>query len=282
MQTPEPRRRPVIGFLTDFGLDGAAATCRAVMLSICRDAQIVDIGHTLRKYAIRDGAFLLRFSLPYFPVGVHVGVVDPGVGTARRPIAIRAGRGDVLIGPDNGLLPPAADALGGITEVRELTNRGLWLPVTSTTFHGRDIFAPVAGHLANGDAAFEDVGPAIPTGDLVRLPEPAAEVEDGAIRTVVTYVDSFGNVRLAGGADELRAAFGDLADGTPLLVEFGQPPDARETTRYGSTFGAVPKGASLVYLDSLGNLAVADNQGSIAARLGIEHDRPVRIARAQP
>jgi S-adenosylmethionine hydrolase len=278
MQATE-RPRPIIGFLTDFGLDGAAATCRAVMLSICRDAQIVDIGHTLRKYAIRDGAFLLRFSLPYFPVGVHVGVVDPGVGTARRPIAIRAGRGDVLIGPDNGLLVPAAEALGGVGEARQLANRELWLPVTTTTFHGRDIFAPVAGHLANGAAAFEDVGPVVEPGTLVRLPEPAASVDGGAIRTTVTYVDSFGNVRLAGGADELRTAFGELSDGDPLLVELGGPDERREPTRYGTTFGAVPAGASLVYVDSLGNLALADNQGSIATRLGIAHDRPVRISR---
>nr|MBA3587324.1 SAM-dependent chlorinase/fluorinase [Chloroflexota bacterium] len=86
--------RPVIGFLTDFGLDGAAATCRGVMLGICRHAQIVDISHTVRKYAIRDGAFILRAALPFMPVGVHAGVVDPGVGTDRHPIAIRAARGD--------------------------------------------------------------------------------------------------------------------------------------------------------------------------------------------
>jgi len=275
-----PPERPVIGFLTDFGLDGAAATCRAVMLSICRDAQIVDIGHTIRKYAIRDGAFLLRFALPYFPVGVHVAVVDPGVGTARRPIAVRTGRGDVLIGPDNGLLLPPAAALGGPVEARELTNRDLWLPITSSTFHGRDIFAPVAAHLAAGDATFDDVGPRIPTDDLVRLPQPSARASDGMIETVVTYVDSFGNVRLAGGADDVATAFGAPADGMPLVAEFGEPGPLREPTRYGTTFGAVGIGESLVYVDSLGDLAMADNQGSIARRLGIGHDRPVRITRA--
>ena len=105
-------RPPVIGFLTDFGFDGAAATCRGVMLSICPTAQIVDISHAVRKYAVRDGAFVLRATLPYLPVGIHVGVVDPGVGTERRPIAIRADRGDLLVGPDNGLLLPAADRAG--------------------------------------------------------------------------------------------------------------------------------------------------------------------------
>jgi len=274
-----PTERPVIGFLTDFGLDGAAATCRAVMLSFCRDAQIVDIAHTTRKYAIRDGAFLLRFSLPYFPVGVHVGVVDPGVGTQRRPIGIRTARGDVLIGPDNGLLIPAAEALGGIEEARELANRDLWLPSTTSTFHGRDIFAPVAAHLAAGDTAFDAIGPVVATDALERLPDPAAVAADGAIETVVTYVDSFGNIRLAGGADELRDAFGEIGDGTPLVAEFDGTEPVREATRFATTFGVVPRGASLVYVDSLGNLAMADNQGNLAARLDVGHDRPVRISR---
>ena len=270
--------RPIITFLTDFGLNGATAACRGVMLSICRDAQIIDVGHDLRKYAIADGAFLLRFALPYVPVGIHVGVVDPGVGTARRPIAIRAARGDVLIGPDNGLLTPAADALGGAVDARELTNRALWLPVTTSTFHGRDIFSPVAAHLAAGDTEFEAVGPQIRVESLVRLPEPDAVVGVGAIETVVTYVDSFGNIRMAGGRQDLVAAFGNVDDGVALVAEFDGGP--REETRYGATFGAVPVGASVVYVDSLGNLAMADNQGSLATRLGIGPDRPVRIIRA--
>lgn len=272
--------RPIIGFLTDFGLDGAAATCRAVMLSKCPDAQIVDIAHTIRKYAISDGAFLLRFALPYFPTGVHLGVVDPGVGTARRPVAIRVARGDVLIGPDNGLLLPAADALGGAEEARVLENRDLWLPVTSSTFHGRDIFAPVAGHLSAGSASFDSVGPALPTADLVRLPEPVARARPGELETVVTYVDTFGNLRLAGERIELEAAFGGLGDGAVLQVEFSGldgAPVVHESVRYASTFGRVPVDTPLLYLDALGNLALADNQGNIAARLGIGPDRAVRI-----
>jgi S-adenosylmethionine hydrolase len=270
--------RPVIGFLTDFGLDGAVAACKGVMLSICPDAQIVDVAHSMRKYAIADGAFLMRFALPYLPVGVHVGVVDPGVGTSRRPVGIRTGRGDVLIGPDNGLLPPVADALGGAIEARELSNRDLWLPLTTSTFHGRDIFSPVAAHLAAGDADFAAVGAALELDDLVSLSEPGAVATEGEIETVVTYVDSFGNLRLAGGRDELVAAFGEPVDGMPLRVEFGDP-DLYEATRYGSTFGAVGIGESVVYVDSLGNLALADNQGNLAARLVVGHERPVRIRR---
>ncbi len=279
MQQPTTHH-PVIGFLTDFGLDAAAATCRAVMLSKCPDAQIVDVAHTIRKYAIRDGAFLLRFALPYFPVGVHVGVVDPGVGTARRPVAIRATRGDVLIGPDNGLLLPAADALGGVEEARVLENRDLWLPVTSSTFHGRDIFSPVAGHLSAGSATFDSVGPVLPATDLVRLPEPVAVARPGELETVVTYVDTFGNLRLAGERMELDSAFDGLGDGDVLQVEFGgSNGDAplREPVRFATTFGGVPVGEALIYLDALGNIALADNQGNIAARLGVGPDRAVRI-----
>src|SRR5918999_2397989 len=215
------RERPVIGFLTGFGLDGAAATCRGIIWSICRDAQIVDVCHTVRKYAIRDGAYILRTVLPYLPVGPHLAVVDPGVGTARRPIAVRTGRGDVLVGPDNGLLLPAADALGGPVAVRVLENRAHWLPSeTSSTFHGRDIFAPVTGRLAAGDAAYEDLGPQADVATLERLPAPRAEALDGELRTVVTYVDSFGNLRLAGRRDELERAFGRVEDGRPFVAAF--------------------------------------------------------------
>jgi len=271
--------RPIITFLSDFGTDGAVATCKGVMLSICRDAQIIDVAHSIRKYAIRDGAFLLRFALPYVPVGTHVGVIDPGVGTRRRPIGIRTGRGDVLIGPDNGLFPPVAEVLGGADEARELSNRDLWLPVTTSTFHGRDIFAPVAAHLAAGEAPFEAIGEVMPLEELVRLPEPEAVARPGEIATTVTYVDSFGNVRLAGGREELVAAFGEPADGLPLEVAF-EDSGVRERTRYVTTFGAVGIGESLVYIDSLGNLAMADNQGNLAARLGLGHDRVLRITRA--
>jgi S-adenosylmethionine hydrolase len=265
MTRPE---RPVIGFLTDFGLDGAAATCRAVMLSICRDAQIVDIAHTIRKYAIRDGAFVLRAALPYFPVGVHLAVVDPGVGTERRPIALRVDRGDVLVGPDNGLLVPAADVLGGVIEVRELTNRDLWLPVTTSTFHGRDIFAPVAARLAAAGTTFEEVGPAIGLDEFVRLPEAEATVDDGAFMTEVLYVDSFGNLRLAGSADQVMQAVGMLEPGARIRVELLDG-TANFDARIARSFGGVAPGARLLYVDSSGNPALATSQGDLASELDI-------------
>lgn len=270
-----PSERPIITFLTDFGLDGAAATCRGVMLSICRDAQIVDISHTVRKYAIRDGAFILRAALPFMPIGLHVAVVDPGVGTSRRPVGIRTARGDVLIGPDNGLLVAAADALEGPTEARELANRALWLPVTTSTFHGRDIFAPVAAHLAAGDAPFEEVGPEIPVGDLVRLPAARAHATDGRLDTEVTYIDSFGNVRLAGRRDDLVTAFGSVAEGDRFTVTVGgRPLGVAEFVR---SFGHIAGGGTLLYVDSTGDLALADNQADLTARIGAESGMQVTI-----
>ena len=259
-------RPPVIGFLTDFGLDGAAAACRGVMLSICPDAQIVDVCHTVRKYAVRDGAFILRATLPYLPIGVHVAVVDPGVGTARRPIAVRVERGDVLIGPDNGLLLPASDALGGAAAARELTNRDLWLPDVSSTFHGRDLFSPVAAHLAAGDAGFGDAGPSVGVQSLVRLPAPRPRATDGLLETEVTYVDSFGNLRLAGGRDDLVAAFGSLDAAHRLRLRIGAH-DLGDIA-LAQSFGHVDEGAIVMYVDSTGDLALAVNQGSLGERVG--------------
>jgi S-adenosylmethionine hydrolase len=236
-----------------------------VMLSIARDAQIIDISHTVTKYAIRDGAYLLATAVPWLPLGVHVAVVDPGVGTDRRPIALLTARGDVLVGPDNGLLLAAARRLGGVTEARTIENREWLLPATSSTFHGRDIFAPAAAHLATG-ASFAEVGPEVDPATLVELPIATAIVNDGDLATEVVYVDSFGNLRLAGGAAELAAALGTLEQGSPLELSAG---DGRTTARWSRTFGETPAGELLVYEDSSGALAVAVSGGNAAGRLGL-------------
>jgi S-adenosylmethionine hydrolase len=272
---------PFISFLTDFGPDGPAPICRGVMLGIAPDAQIVDIAHGVRKYAIRDGAFLLWCALPYLPVGTHVAVVDPGVGTDRLPIAIKAGRGDVLVGPDNGLLVPAAERLGGIQQARRLENRDLMLATTSSTFHGRDIFSPVAAHLAAG-TAFEDVGATLPTESLVGLHFPGPDISEGEFRTSILYIDSFGNVRLAGEPSDLAAALGPLDDGRALSIELageGTPVGPQAAT-WERTFGRIPVGSTLLYEDSFGRLSLADNQGDVATRLGlaVEQEAIIRAA----
>lgn len=269
--------RPVITFLTDFGPDGAAATCRGVMLGICPDAQIVDISHSVRKYAIADGARLLRASLPYMPQGVHVGVVDPGVGTERRPIGILTNRGDVLIGPDNGLLIFGADVLGGTVAARELTNRDLWLPTTTSTFHGRDIFSPVAAHLAAGSAPFASIGEEVDPATLVHLEQAPARVVRGTIESEVAYVDSFGNLRLGADRADLTAALGEVAE--PTRVQVTLDDHAPITATYVRSFGHVAIGEPLLYVDSTGDLALAANQGSLADHIGAQVGMRIRIAR---
>jgi S-adenosylmethionine hydrolase len=263
--------RPVIGFLTDFGSDSAAAICRGVMLSIARHAQIVDIDHGVRKFAIGDGAFLLWAALPWLPLGTHLAVVDPGVGTARRPIALRVGRGDVLVGPDNGLLWPAAERLGGVLEARALENTALMLDHRSSTFHGRDMFAPVTAHLAAG-SSFEDVGPAVDPSTLVRHVFPAARRDGDALSAEILYVDSFGNVRLSATPAEL----GRRPEGRWLDVRSGDMPARR--VRYVRTFGEVTEGEPLVYEDSNGLLAIGINQGSATSGLGLPVGATVRLS----
>jgi S-adenosylmethionine hydrolase len=263
--------RPVIGFLTDFGSDSAAAICRGVILSIVRDAQIVDIDHGVRKFAIGDGAFLLWAALPWLPVGTHLGVVDPGVGTERRPIALQVRRGDVLVGPDNGLLMPAAERLGGIVEARLLENTELMHRERSSTFHGRDVFSPVVGHLAGG-VPFAEVGPDVPIDSLVGHAFPTPVRGEGSLDVEVLYVDSFGNVRLS-------AVPADLGPGERFERERFRI--GRAALPFAKTFGEVAQGEPLLYEDSNGMLAIGVNQGSAAERLVLAAGDRVRIAREQ-
>jgi S-adenosylmethionine hydrolase len=270
---------PLISFLTDFGAESAPATCRGVMWGIAQDARILDLTHNVRKFAVRDGAFLLSRMLGYLPVGVHLAVVDPGVGTARRPIALRASRGDLLIGPDNGLLLPAARVLGGVAAAHLISAADLFLPHVSSTFHGRDIFSPVAAHLANG-VPLDRVGPAIDPAELVdlRLPEPV--VGHGALETSVLFIDSFGNARLAGGPEDLaQSAGGELASGRSFRVTGGSIGPEGVRIAWHPTFGDVGPGEPLLYEDAdYGGLGIALNQASAADRFGLAIDTPVRIA----
>jgi S-adenosylmethionine hydrolase len=268
--------RPLISLLTDFGArDPSAAIMRGTILGIAPDVEILDISHEVRKFAIRDGALLLWCALPYLPVGSHVAVVDPGVGTARRPIALRTGRGDVLIGPDNGLLLGPVEPLGGVRSVVELRETRYRLPAVSTSFHGRDIFAPAAAHLALG-VPLEAFGPAVDPATLVPSPLPPPLVQDGLLATSVIYVDTFGNVKLSALADDLQRALGELPPGGTLTVSGGG-----RTMRipWLATFGDADRGAPLLYADSYGRLCLAVNQGHAANALGLMDDMELEIRR---
>jgi len=267
---------PLISLLSDFGLrDPSAAIMRGVVLDIVPDARIVDISHEVRKFAIRDGALLLWCALPYLPVGFHVAVVDPGVGTARLPVAIATARGDILVGPDNGLLVSAAARLGGIEAVHVLEAEAYRLPVVSTSFHGRDVFAPAAAHLARG-VAIADLGGALDPARLVASPIADAEVGDGELRSSVVYVDTFGNVKLAGLRADLEAALGPVHAGDPLELVVG---DRRIRTSWQATFGDVAPGETLVYEDSYGRLCLAASQASAARLHAIVDDLAVVLRR---
>ena len=269
---------PLISLLSDFGLrDPSAAIMRGVVLGIAADARIVDISHEVRKFAIRDGALLLWCALPYLPVGFHVAVVDPGVGTARLPIALATGRGDVLVGPDNGLLVAAAMKLDGISAVHVLESETYRLPVVSTSFHGRDLFAPAAAHLATGVPIAALGRPLDPTA-LVPSPIRDPEIRDGQLDSSVVYVDTFGNVKLAGLRADLERAIGPLTAGDALAIDLGH--DRSIATTWQATFGDVVVGETLVYEDSYRRLCLAASQASAAAIHGIVEDVLVSIRRA--
>jgi S-adenosylmethionine hydrolase len=268
---------PLISLLSDFGLrDPSAAIMRGVVLGIAPDARVVDISHEVRKFAIRDGALLLWCALPYLPVGFHVAVVDPGVGTARLAVAIATERGDVLVGPDNGLLVGAAGKLGGVRAAHVLEAEAYRLPVVSTSFHGRDLFAPAAAHLARG-VPITDLGRALEPAALVPSPIREPTVGDGELRSSVVYVDTFGNVKLAGLRADIEAALGIVRPGDGLVVTAGQRQIA---TTWQATFGDVAVGETLLYEDSYGRICLAASQADAAAKHRLTDDLGVAIRRA--
>ena len=261
-----------LSFLTDYGLeDGFVAACHGVGARIAPHANIIDVTHLIPPGDIRRGAIVLAQTVPYLPPAVHVAVVDPGVGTARRGVAVAAGD-SVFIGPDNGLLSWAVTAAGGAARAFSLTNRNLWLSQVTPTFHGRDIFMPVAAHLAT-DAELAAAGEEIDVGDLVTLPAPERLVRDLVAAGEVLTVDRFGNVQLTiTGADV--AEIGVKPGGT-VLVRCGH---RQLSLPYRDTFGAVATGDLVTYADSAGLISIAVNGGNAAQRLGLPPGARISIA----
>ena len=245
-------------------------------------ATVVDLAHEVDKFAIRDGALLLWSAVPYLPVGAHVAVVDPGVGTARHGIAIATLRGDYLIGPDNGLLMPAAARLGGITHAHLLENARYALPDISSSFHGRDVFAPAAAHLADG-VSIDELGRAVDPRGLLDLEWPRPEIGPGLLLAQAIYLDTFGNVKLSALSDDLATALPGLRLGDAVDVRTGPGRDSREVpATWARTFGEVPEGAPLLTADSYGRVALCVHQGSAAARYGVTLDSVIEVARPAP
>ncbi len=263
-----------LSFTTDYGeADGFVAACRGVIARIAPNVRVIDVSHQVPAQDVRRGAGVLAQTVPWLPPSVHLAVVDPGVGTARRGVCIVAGE-SVLVGPDNGVLLPAADVLGGPCEAYELEDPKYWLSNVSATFHGRDIFAPVAAHLSTGVEPAA-LGRALPTDSLARPAAPIVAVGVARIEAEVQAVDGFGNVQLAATASDLAAA--GLVQGSALTVNM------RRTARralLGETFGDVGHGELVVYVDSANYVAIAVNGGSAAAALGVRTGDTLLVAAA--
>jgi S-adenosylmethionine hydrolase len=261
-----------ITFLTDFGLqDDFVGTCHGVIKRIAPDVHIIDITHGIPLAAVLQGALVLANTVPYMPKGVHLAVVDPGVGGSRRPLALRDAEGRYYVGPDNGLLIPAAEKQGGIAEAHELANPDYALPVVSRTFHGRDLFAPAAAHLARG-VALDELGPPIAPDALVRLDLPQPDLGASRIRATVLYVDAFGNVQLNLTREHLEQVH--IVPGTKVELAVGPDRYFAITTR---TFGDARPGDIVLYEDAYRNIAVAINRGNAAEMFALAPGQEVRI-----
>jgi S-adenosyl-L-methionine hydrolase (adenosine-forming) len=260
-----------ITFTSDYGLgDHFVGVCHGVMARVAPRARVLDVSHAVAAQDVRHGALVLEQSVPYLPRAVHLAVVDPGVGTGRGMVAVQAG-GQALVGPDNGLLMWAAEALGGVERAHALANPAYRLDPVSRTFHGRDVFAPAAAHLAAGiDPA--ELGPEVDPAGLVRLERAAARVGAGRVGGSVVAVDHFGNLALDLRRQDLERA--GVAAGGPVEVRAG---GRAHQAVLAETFASVPAGALLLHEDSFGSLAVAVNRGRAADRLGAGPGDPVEV-----
>lgn len=260
-----------ISLCTDYGwADGFVAACHGVIARIAPRARVLDVTHAIGPGDVRQGSVVLADTLPWLPPAVHVAVVDPGVGTARRGVALVSGDA-TLVGPDNGLLVPAARALGGVCAAYELVEPSYQLPTVSATFHGRDVFAPAAAHLACGVPP-DALGPAVDPASLVTLPTPVCQVDGDRIRVEVLSVDHFGNVALAAGAAELAAV--GLRAGESATLRW---PTGVQPVLVGRTFADVTEGELVLLVDSAGHLAVACRGGSAARRTGLRPGAAVEL-----
>jgi S-adenosyl-L-methionine hydrolase (adenosine-forming) len=262
----------IVTLLTDYGRDDDfVGVCHGVIRGIHPEAQIIDVAHGLPRYAVRQGALVLRNTLPYMPVGVHVAVIDPQVGTERRAVALGTADGRILVGPDNGLLSLAWERCGGVELAVDISRSPHRLEPVSATFHGRDIFAPVAAHLAAG-AELADAGDPLDPDVLavVALPEPRRE--DGELVAHALVVDRFGNVGLD--VDHDQTAGTGLTLGGRIEIEAG---GERYLATYAQTFADVRPGELIVYEDAYRTLALAINRGDAAGTLGLQPDAEVRL-----
>jgi len=273
-QTAKPSH-PTVVFMTDFGhVDDSVPICKGVMLAIEPDLRLVDLTHDVTPFSILEGARFLAGTAPYFPQGtVFAGVVDPGVGSARKAIVALTKRGLYFVVPDNGLLTLVANQ-DEIVAAHEITNIKWMIGAKlSSTFHGRDIFSPVAAHIAHGED-WTEVGPELAVSSLVRLNVPAASLDGTELAATVIGTDGpFGNLVTNAAKDDfakLGYALGDKVEASIDGKSFEIP--------FVKTFSDVPLGSPLFYIDSRGRLGLAVNQGSFAALYPVKIPAPIVIS----
>jgi S-adenosylmethionine hydrolase len=264
--------RPIT-FLSDYGLaDEFVGVVHGVIAGICPEARLIDLGHGVPRQDVGAGAAMLARALPYAPAGVHLAVVDPEVGARRRALALRTAEQDrFLVGPDNGLLLPATEGFGGVAEAVEISASPWRLEPVSATFHGRDLFAPVAARLACG-APLASAGTPLEPAELVAPERTEPRHEADALVAHVVATDTYGNALL-------DAAHGDVVEsglrlGDQIAVRTGS---RRVRGVVARTFSDVAAGGLLLYEDATGSLALAVNGGDAAALLGIRAGDEVRL-----
>ena len=261
----------IITLLTDYGRDDEfVGVCHAVIRGIHPGAEIVDLTHGIPRHAVRQGAVVLRNALPYLPAGVHVGVVDPQVGSERRAVAVTCADGRTLVGPDNGLLSLAWQEAGGVVEAVDVSRSPHRLEPVSATFHGRDVFAPVAAHLATGEP-LPEAGEPLDPADLVVIELPTVRRDGSALLAHAMSLDRFGNVAL----NASRADLAELDLGATVVIESR---GERFPARFGRTFADVKPGELILYEDANRSLAVALNGGDAATTLDIGLGDEVRLS----
>ena len=258
---PAAGEPPVVSFLSDYGTaDELVAVCKGVMLRIAPSLRVLDVTHEVPAHDVRAGALALARAAQYLPPGVLLAVVDPGVGTDRRAVAVEVDEG-FLVGPDNGLLAPAVAMLGGARRAVSLTNRAFQLPSPSPTFAGRDVFAPAAAHLGRGVDPGE-LGEAIEPASLVPSLIPLTHDEGPVVHGEVLWLDRFGNAQLNVDPDELRLR--GLGPGDRLEVRWG---DDRRTARWVATYAEARPSELAVVVDSYGLVSLALDRDSAADAL---------------
>lgn len=261
-----------ISFLSDYGYrDEFVGVCHGVILRLAPEAQIIDISHAIPPHNVRAGALTLKRAIPFMPVGVHLAVVDPGVGTERRALALRCEDGNMFVGPDNGLLWPAIEQSGGVLAAADVSESPDRPEDVSATFHGRDVFAPAAARLSL-DVPVEFAGEPIDPESVAKLELPAPDVAPGRISAHVLTIDRFGNLQLNVSRADLASA--RLAAERRLLLEAkGQQFQAI----HGETFADAPPSQLVVFEDSAGVVSIAVNAGKATEMLGVDQDDRVTL-----